>query len=316
MTSLPLYYYPTKLLFVDDDKLLLCSMQEIFSNTCYRLLSFDSSIDCIKFLSHYSTPIQHKKLLQSLESDGNYGSAKHSHVDFDLAILYQISTNLQRYHEISVMVVDYNMPEINGFELVRACQDNHIQKILLTGKAAEKEAVDGFNSNLINRYIQKGNEDTEQKLVSYVQELTLNYFQRLSSPLLLHLEASSKLPQSDFIFIEFFKLLISRRNISEYYLIDKNGSYLCIDTHGNRLNLVIHTDHSINEWLNLNEEEDGLTDMQLSDIKSRKIIPFFGMDKEAWQVSSSEWGRYFHVANQLVGGYETYYWAIVEEKNI
>ncbi len=308
MKALPLFYYPTTILIIDDDKFLIAALEEIFINK-NKTVSFLSSSDCLDFLNKYKPPINHKKLLQSVAENDNFVTPQHSPVDFDVTSLSSILNNSERHNEISTMLIDYKMPEINGFELAKKI-NNQLKKILLTGKALESEAIEGFNNNLINRFIQKGKEDTEKNILKYTDELMLNYFNELSLPLLSHLETDFLLPQSDAIFIEFFLELCSEKNIEEYYLIDKNGSYLCVDDKGQKFFLVIHTDRSIKNWLDLNQSENAFSDNQKSDIENRSIIPFFGIGKEAWQLDKDEWKKYLHIAFCLEGR-ENYYWAIV-----
>ena len=308
MKTLPLFYYPTTVLIVDDDKTLLSALEDIFIGK-NKTHSFFSALDCINFLKDYIVPSYHQKLLQSIDNENGI-LLQNSPVDFDVTSLSSISNNPERHNEVSVILLDYGMPNLNGFEVAKNSKNQQIHKILLTGKALESEAIEGFNNNLIDRFIQKGREDTEEKILQYIDELMLSYFNKLSLPLLSHLETDHSFPQSDEIFINFFLDLCKKRNITEFYLIDKHGSYLCIDKEGKKFFLVIHSDYSIDFWMSLNK--DGLSETQNADIQSRKRIPFFGMKQEAWEVEQNKWDKYLHASSCLEGGRETYYWAIIE----
>ena len=92
----------------------------------------------------------------------------------------------------------------------------------------------------------------------------------------------------------------------EYYLIDKNGSYLVIDENNVRYNFVIHTDKSLENFINEIEGEVKAKEY-LNDIVARRKIPFFGIDRESWKVDVEHWKSYFLEANTL-NGRENYYW--------
>ena len=126
--------------------------------------------------------------------------------------------------------------------------------------------------------------------------------------MLSYLETESKLPLSDQFFIDFFEKYCERNSIREFYLIDKQGSFLCIDNKGHRSYFILQTDRGIDAWLTLYSADKGLSKDELALIADRKKIPFFGQGKEAWQIDSSQWSNYLYTANFLEGR-EQYFWA-------
>ena len=306
MKNLPLFYYPNKWLWVDDDLLLLNSMAHVFSAEKY-VQPFQSSQECLNFLKSYQSPLSKQSFLKSNKQDESYGILQKTPVDFDITSLASLADDQNRQNEITVMVIDYNMPDMDGFSLAQSTNHLSIQKILLTGKAQESQVITGFNGNLIHRFVQKSEVGMFEKLSSYLKELSLQYFQKITLPLLSHLETETKLPLSDPIFIEFFKNYCERYQIKEYYLIDKQGRFLCIDILGNRSYLAVQSDSSIKSWLAMYGDEKALPRDELTILMEKKKIPFFGIGKEAWQIASSEWPMYFH-APKVLEGRERYYW--------
>lgn len=106
---------------------------------------------------------------------------------------------------------------------------------------------------------------------------------------------------SDPVFIDFFEDFCEVKNIREYYLIDKNGSFLCVNNENKKICLALHSEKSINTWLSIYGEELTKTPEKLNLIQSRKAMFFFGVDKEAWQINSAEWGEYFYTTHTLSG---------------
>ncbi|MBY0543958.1 MAG: hypothetical protein K2Q14_00235 [Gammaproteobacteria bacterium] len=310
MKVLPLFYYPSHWLWIDDDQLLLNCMMEVFGEK-NAVTAFPSAQECIKSMKTYQAPLSCKNFLMSNIQDLSYGFLKHTPIDFDVTLLADLADDPARYQEITVMVIDYDMPEMDGFALAQALQHLPIQKILLTGKAEQSDAIAGFNTNLIHRFIQKGAFDAKELIPRYLRELSIDYFRHISAPLLSYLETEAKLPLSDPVFIDFFENYCEANNIKEYYLIDKQGSFLCIDDKQQRSCLVIQSDQGLDSWLTIYKDEEYLPDEELALIQNRKKIPFFGIGKEGWQVDTSQWLNHLHSPDTL-DGRSRYYWARVE----
>lgn len=310
MRNLPLFYYPGTWVYVDDDKTLLNCMALAFeAQGNYQLFSSPSA--CLEFLGQYVSPSSQQHFLSSNRNDEQYGVLQHTVIDFDLTKIAALAHIPERHNEITAMVIDYHMPEMDGFTLSKACEKLSASKILLTGAAEEEEIISGFNQNYIQHYIQKGAVNLEEKLINQLKKSTHTYFQKITAPLLSHLEVENPLPLSDPIFIDFFIDYCLRKNIREYYLIDKQGSFLCIDYHGKHFYFVVHTDRSLDALFAMYFTDKKFSPDLLDAINARQKIPFFGLGKEAWHLDTAEWKHCFYDAESLEGR-EKYYWAEVE----
>lgn len=222
-----LTYYPTTFLWVDDDKNMLNTMLLFFKNkNCFH--SFTSGKECLDFLAHYKSPLLKYNFLKANFQDERYGLAHHLPMDFDLTKLSALSKDKTRHDEITALVVDYKMPAMDGFELARKLKESPIQKILLTGNKNDSKTIEGFNNNLIQRFAQKGTDSLISILSKHLKELSNQYFQNASAPLLSYLESEEKLPLSDPTFVYFFETYQNENDITEYYLIDRQGSFFAL----------------------------------------------------------------------------------------
>lgn len=307
MKTIPLFYYPTTTIWIDDDQLFLKAMESYFRNKFSFIHTFDSAKLCLDFLKNYKSPLSNNNFLYEIKDDENYGMLQHSPTDFDITKLVNLSNDKNRHQEITSIAVDYNMPKMNGFELVKQCDFLTIKKLLLTGCAEESKAIVGFNNNLIHRFIQKGDDKMESKISSCLKEFSSDYFQRITAPLLSHLEADNKLPLSDPSFIEFFDEFCQKENIIEYYLIDKKGSFKCINEKGACLYLVVQPSKYAEKWLSSYGSE--LTSTEINSIKNKEILPFFGEGKEAWHFEKKDWHNHFYkITAEPIFGRDIYHW--------
>jgi CheY-like chemotaxis protein len=311
MKHLPLFYYPGTWVYVDDDTTLLNCMGLAFSEHCqYHLFSTPNT--CLEFLEQYISPVTQEHFLWCQRDHEHYGMLKHTAIDFDLTKITNLANNPARFDEITAMVIDYHMPEMDGFTLSKSCEKIQASKILLTGAAEEADVISGFNQNYIQHYIQKGTANLEEKLIAQLQKSTYYYFQKITAPLLSHLEVENVLPLSDPLFVNFFLDYCARKNIREYYLIDKQGSFLCVDNSGKHFYFVMHTDRSLDALDTMCFSNNELPLNLLHDLRSRQKIPFFGVGKEAWNLDVSEWKDCFY-ATQIFSGREKYFWTEVNE---
>ncbi|PIZ03508.1 MAG: hypothetical protein COY58_09070 [Gammaproteobacteria bacterium CG_4_10_14_0_8_um_filter_38_16] len=308
--NLPLFYYPTTCVCVDDDQTLLQCMPMAFEAFANSKL-FSSAESCLNFLNHYQPQLSDKHFLKSNRDDECYGILQHTPTDFDITKIAALIDNLNRHDEVTTMVIDYQMPVMNGFSLAKKCQHLLINKILLTGMTQDEEVIAGFNQNYIQRFVQKSDLLMEEKLISHIKDLSMQYFQRMTMPLLAHLEVENLMPLSDPVFISFFQAYCAQKNITEYYLIDKQGSFLCMNKAGKKLFLIMHNDISLDAWLDAYGTENALSRELIQAIRCRKKVYFFGMGKEAWNIDCKQWANHFYTPSTLIGR-QRYFWFELE----
>ena len=121
-----------------------------------------------------------------------------------------------------------------------------------------------------------------------------------------HLETDNLLPISDPDFVGFFMEWCSINRIREYFIIDHNGNFLTIDENGKAQFFIVHTERTLNNFVDLNADTVE-SKLLIEAAKTREKIPFFGEKKESWEVEHSEWHKCFYTPN-ILKGREKYYW--------
>ncbi len=309
-TSIPCCYFPTKVIIIDDNP--------DFSD--HLLLAFGADFQCDAFTSP-------KEALAYLKQQGDAVKAlfaKHISmspdqtslsslsIDVDVAsVCREIYSQAVRFDRPVVLIVDYSMPEMNGLEFCQQLSDLPYQKIILTGEADNDFAVDAFNQTNIQRFVKKEDYNCFEKLTDYVQELNIEYFTQLSQSMFDMLGANEPNRKSllcSEAFIDLFNRIIAKHNIVEFYLIDNSGSYLLLDSKGNRFELIVRTEEDMRSFQELAEDE-GLHAMAES-IANRKKMPHMLV----WQdrlCPASDW--ILHDVTLLQNADDNYFYALLKD---
>jgi CheY-like chemotaxis protein len=305
MNALPLFSYPLTVTLIDDDQLFLQATTELFKNN-YPLTKFSSPKLAVDFFEKYKPLLPALKLLRGCTELENYDVSGHLPVDLDLNVSKKLLKNSLRSEEIGVVIVDYNMPGMNGIELCRKLKGLPIKKILLTGEASDQLAISAFNEGIIDCFIRKDSRSLVDDIRHHLQTLMQNYLGNNTKQLLKHLETDHSLPVSDPAFITFFREWCQAHRIKEYFIIDQNANFLLIDENNNKSFFITHTDRTLNNFTELHEDDKDASSF-INSVKSREKIPFFGEGNESWDVKFPDWESCF-LSPQILMGRDKYYW--------
>ena len=171
----PPFQFPTTTLMVDDHEAYL-SVAPLMLDPLQRLRS------C-------SSPRQALAELRQLDSRAVPGggwlyrwrehpSPNRELMALDVDSIIRTMHDPSRFAEVSVVVVDQAMPEMDGLEFCRQIDNPHIGKVLLTGRADDATAIEAFNSGLIDRFIRKNDPQAMDKLQQAISALEQRYFER------------------------------------------------------------------------------------------------------------------------------------------
>lgn len=307
--SFPLFYFPPTICWIDDDQLFLDSINIKF-NKKYPCQLFNNPKQALDFFMLYESPLAKITFKYDFIETDLYGVNNHFPVDIKIQNITNLSALPNKFQEIAVVVVDYNMPGINGIEICKQLESLPIKKILLTGDATYEQAVDAFNSGVIDKFIKK-ELNMGEVLQSSIDSLINEFFDSKTKNIIEHFETSRSTLFTDSLFIDFFKQWCLKNNIIEYYLLCKQGCFLVKDREGNLFYFIVMSDFDKEAFLSLTDELfDNDLDL-LNKVKDGIKIPFFGIGKEYWHVTPPEWESHFYPAQKL-SGRESYYWTVLE----
>lgn len=307
---IPICYFPSTVMFVDDSRDFLLN----FTLQLNDDISFDihhSAFDALEALEkkHQPEQINEKVLTEYMDAEGcpmtNYT------VNVNLSAIHGEVFNPQRFKEVSVVVVDYAMPGMNGLEFCQKLENSPVKRILLTGRADEKTAVQAFNDGIIDMYIPKQAPNITKQINEGIATMQFRYFQSMSDIVIRMLSVHSPNCLQDPAFINMFEEIKKEHKIIEYYLTENSGSFLLMDIDGNINYLIVKSQQDMDLHYEM-AIDNKVPEMILEQLKNGEKIPYFWHSENYYQAEWSDWSTYLYPAKKLVGS-ETYYYAFVEK---
>lgn len=304
--QIPIIRFPLTVVFVDDNKVFLRSLADYFKDF-YNVIAIDSFAKAEDLLAN-----QKDDVLNCIISDNDKSSIDLANkekllglnISFDNIINLIDST--EKYKIKGILVTDYDLGEKNGLELCNVVKNKYTKKILLTGKLEVTKGVDAMNAQVIDRYLVKDADIISKQLHEYIEVLHTAYFNSIA-PIPQNVLKNSDLSVLDECeYIDIFEKVIEQESIKEFYLIDKKGNFVLINDKKEKIIFNIHTDKSLNEFVQTHEGEADIKSL-IDAVNARNLIPCFGINNEPDDIDFSHWHGYFY--KPICKG--KYYWNLI-----
>jgi CheY-like chemotaxis protein len=308
---LSVYQYPALTVLIDDSRSFLDSLEFRLNPQLSRRTFHDTraAIDWLYQAHELST--KNNKEPISVGYDEQTESFERRSASIDLERIYRTVMNRQRFELPAVLVVDYAMPQMNGVEFCRAVRDLPCKKIMLTGQADEKIAVDAFNRKLIDRFIRKSDPDALSFLEIEITKLQKEFFYGQTNTLKDLLSRHSYAFLDDPAMGALVGQLCSRYRFVEYYLFPNPAGILFVDIRGKATLMVIETVASLIVHIEIAQDQ-GAPPEFITALRELRLVPFFsdtgGMYRE---VVGQDWLSYC-LPPQVLRGSQDYYWTLFD----
>ena len=304
-------YYPTSIIAIDDDKDFLSTIRQHLELT--NCVLFTSPREAINnLINQRAFTRMQSRLLKTTTSmlEEARVAPEHYALLINLRGLHEEIYSSDRFRDVSVLIVDYHMEEINGIDLCEQLSHHPAKKILLTGGIdREKVAIEAFNKGIIHRFINKSDINFPTQLKQTINILKEAYFRDLSQTLIPHLPEKSTQLLQNAAYINFIRGLQTQKNVDEYYLLDTSGSIILLRSDGAATWIIIKNDIELDDFILIANEQDGSEDL-IQAIKKRQKIPFFFSEGD-YQQPVNNWDKYLYQCQPLPG-ISGYYYSIVE----
>lgn len=304
--ELALCYYPTSVVFIDDSISFLNALERAVS-PLVKCVRFN---DPIRALNHANN-VKNHDWNAHLQEDVNYYSDSEQFVQNTLNFWGKNLPDGERYNEISVVVVDYEMPEMDGLSFCRQLKNPNIKKILLTGRVDNEAVIDAFNDGIINYYINKSDANLEQRLVKAIKDMQNRYFIELSSYIKIRAIDHKSSLFNDTLLSQYFAQVLQQNAIKEYYFSTNPPRYRLTDQQGNSHIFLVYSRNDLNEQIRIIKEEAG-PQWLVNSLKSGNYIPYFQsrdgyFDQESFNLDNCVFPAH------IIEGNNTYYCALIPE---
>ncbi len=294
------YYYPTNIALVDDN--------EAFLNTLHLYLT--RFFNCNTF----TDPLNALKFANDLHATENIKDT-HSPIDvpyINESVFDSVSEkqfDMSKSEELSVVVVDYDMPGINGVEFCSRINNPCVRKILLTGCATHRQVVTAFNENIIDYYIDKQEEDLLGTVRDIVIEMQKEYFRNRLHKLTMSLVKNEAPYFLDSALADFFDSTCKKLGVKEYYFIPKPSRFILRGASKESL-LIVLTDKDLEEHINILRDEEA-PESWIERLQSKQYVPYFESGDGFYTPETQKSLDPFLQAT-IVEGQENYYCALID----
>ena len=312
LAGVPGFFCPSTVLLVDDNHRFLRHISLQLAAPIQSKL-FNDSEGALVYLSHLKNSVTAPAVYPCMVADvasstcvGNRYS-----MNCDLSAIHKIVYNNDRFKMVSVAVIDYAMPKMNGLAFCRRLKDTPIKKIMLTGEADHQVAVEAFNEGLIDQFILKSSPNLNQQLNDGIVAMQQRYFLNLTQNITHSLLSEPTYCLKDPKVVEIFRALCKQHEIVEYYLLDTSGTVLLLDIFGHPSWFVVRSCPELAIYADF-AQEDGLSETLCRALKVGEQIPFF----PNMEIESSKWLSYLHPASTIESEQESYYYAFLNESDI
>ena len=310
----PCCYHPTTVLLVDDDQVALMANKGLISKyaVCKAFLSPMMADSYLK-KTHLSDFADRCKKVRSPNIN--------THNQDLLSEIYKEIYNPARFQQISVAVLDYQMPGMNGLQLASLIRKRHphIKILMLSGQADFSLAVEAFNDRKIDQFLRKDTANLPEVLRKTIRTLQWQYFLEMSNKLFLNLiqNSTEQVPECLKLneFNSFIAGIMSKSHMAEYYLLDGQGNFMLLDSNAKTQFIAVRSESEMIEEeiiartaYDLHPTENAKQILEM--IQSRHAIPFFCSQPDV-PVDLEEWESFMYPIEKAEISGQTFYYASV-----
>ncbi len=306
--AIPICYHPTRVILIEDDQNYIDSLLLKLAISTASYQSFTDPIKAVNFLKkdYRPDPLIHRHLKEDVLHDRHI-------LDINVRSIYNEIYNAKRFAEIAVLVIDCAMPGMNGLEVCDQLKDSPFKRILLTSETQPQIPIQGFNDGHIHQYVRKDSDNFSATINAAIERAQWQYFLEQSAIIRNGLPDQTPLKiLSDINFIQLFNTLRATTQNSEFYLLDKQGSFLLLDKAGKPSWLLVKSEQEMKKLYEYAKDEEAPVEV-VKALEERTALPYFHTNNDI-KTPPSRWQPYLHLS-QLLEGEQRYYYAFITDEN-
>jgi len=301
------YYHPTTACFIDDNEAFLLGL-ELMLPQYMNSRSFYDPHAALEFINH--PPAMPSLAYRCFSQQHNSGKTV---FQLNLGLIEQEISLISRFARLSVVIVDYSMPTLNGIELCERIKDPHVGKVLLTGVTDEKFAVEAFNAGIIDRFISKSHPRATENISGFSLSMQQAYFRSQAQQLQSTLGLAAPTFINDPAVAVYVRKLMARKGFCEYYMVNEPPGLIMLRPSGEIQQLVVLTAQALAEQANF-ARSHGAPDGVVRRLEKASHVGFFMEQFEGYaHTETYPWSNFLHRATALGDAGKTWFAALVKE---
>jgi CheY-like chemotaxis protein len=300
------YYHPTTVTLIDDDRDFLRSLS--FSAIGDLLHTMFSRPDEALHFLH-----EQNKLLPRFD---DFVTAYDRSINIDVqhgerllrlqpGKITALTRNMLRFAINSVVVVDYDMPGINGLQFCRALGNLPVRKLLLTGKAGTDIGVKALNEGVIDGYFVKQDANLIKTLGAGIAGQKHAFFSEITRPLMATIGLDEMSFLHDEAFADVFTEIKKSNSAVEYYSCSEPPGLLTVGANGQTKLIVVCDDSALEAHAEI-AREAGAPQEFIALLERRAIIPVFPANSYYHDQFAGSWRNFVWPAKAVVGTRQWY----------
>ncbi len=292
------YYYPSTVVFVDDQQAFLTAIKNRLPKQILALFYNDAATALNKIKTIGTSQHTEPQYFQEIVDDVELDMSKNTEAYFNIKLgdISKMSYNAQRFAEISVVIVDQMMPDLDGISFCRELINYPVKKIMLTASKDLSIATKAFNEGIIDFFLLKDSPDLISELLSEIKNKQMDYFYSLNDRTLgFSVKKIASAIHNPNIYL-FLQDKLKELNVEEFYLLDRYGSMLFVQHDGTPVTLAILPGEVIENFAGIAQEHEETT-IALSLSKKEKLL-FFPKEIDCMR-PVKEWEAFLFDAKRL-----------------
>lgn len=300
------YYHPSTVVFVDDQQAFLTALKNRLPQQLLKLFFNNPEKALGKITDACLSQYQNTQPIYDVEDDMEADHTNNNETLFNLKLgeICKKIYNPNRFSEISVVVVDRMMPELDGISFCRRLIDYPVKKIMLTASKDRKVATDAFNDGIIDFFILKDSPNLIFELTAAIEKMQWNYFSSLTKRTLgTALEIVVPVIKND-VMVHFLQSKMQELNAVEFYLLDKWGSVLFIQHDSTPIIVAISPAELFDTYATIAQDHEQIAISTI--LSKREKLLFFPREIDCMR-PVNEWNNYFFETSPLPGDANLFY---------
>lgn len=291
------YFHPTTIAIIDDDPVFLGSLARRLrrhGRLCATFTDGEAALGHLRAVP--SAALLHGACL--VDETGIIAADWESTdrtLTFRLGRLRDLIRNPARFAAVSVAIIDYAMPGLDGLAVCRRLRDLPVRRLILTGKADERLAKCALNEGLIDGFLLKQDLALAQQLPTLVDRLQADYFARLTEPLRPALPAFL----ADPALRRYARAILDQTGAVEHYLSAVPPGLLMARADGTLLALLVQDDAALAEHRHMADDSGTAPRPLIAALAVPGRQPWFPTANGYYDLSCLAWERFLHPAERV-----------------